>query len=218
MAFLFDQKLGTDITSYIYQYTKPKKLSSYRDILCLEESYKNLSREAKGLGVISQLLLGIINDYNFQELAYNKPNLFTKNIGYRGYSLFLGVNDLSRYPDVIGSLRMFLVFDDFPLTPVEIIVLDDESNVVNSYSIKENFVLSGVLSGQSFHYNIVDKNKLNTLELEYWNRLIHSSTELANTYLKKHFDGKISLYHNKITLESDFLDDIYYEYITTYLF
>ena len=223
MAFLLDQQLGTDITSYIYQFTKPKSIESYRDVLCLDMSRNQLG-QFSNRGFISQLLRGIINDYNFQEIAYHQPNLFTKNIGYLGYSLFLGVIDLSHYPDVIGSLRMFLVFDEFPLTPVEIIVLDDESTIVNRYSLKENLVLSGVLSGLNFHYNIVEKTKLNTLELEYWNRLIDSSTKLTNTYLEKHFDHKISLSYNNIKGESetdDVLDDyrqshLYYDYWSEY--
>lgn len=204
MSFLLENSLGPDISQYIYQFTKPKSIFSYRDVLCL-----------KGKDIIYQFLTGSNNNLDYQTIAYSDPNRFTKNIGYRGYSLFLGCIDLKFYPDVKGSLNMVLVFDEFPLTPIQIIVLDSNNTIVNCYPLKDNLVLSGVLASSLstlyFHYDIVDKKKLNTLELENWNRLIENSSQFANTYLVKHLDNKISISLKHIKSEEEREEDIYLE-------
>lgn len=210
MSFLLENKLGPDISQYIYQFTKPKSIFSYRDVLCLKGRRNSIASLAKE-GIIYQFLSGTGQDFDYQNISYSDPNLFTKNIGYRGYSLFLGYIDLKFYPDVKGNLKMMLVFDEFPLTPMEIIVLDSEGSIVNCYPLKDNLVLSGVLAHRGvrpgaqlyFYYDIVEKKKLNTLELENWNRLIENSSQFVNTYLAKHLDNKIIINYQHFKSDDD---------------
>ena len=184
MSFLLKNKLGNDITSLIYEFTKPKSLNTYKDCMVLTRQNKNIIYKIiKNSENISEKTQFIKNIIDF--------SIFTKNIGYEGYSLLLGI---------VGTLRIFLVFDEFPLVPTNIIILN-ENNLIHQYNISENYTLSGVLSNSNkFYYNILKKDKLNTLELKYWNNLLNNSTELVNILILKILNNKISIYYNIINI------------------
>ena len=42
MSFLLKNKLGNDITSLIYEFTKPKSLNTYKDCMVLTRQNKNI--------------------------------------------------------------------------------------------------------------------------------------------------------------------------------
>lgn len=188
MSFLLKNRLGDDITQIIYSYTKPKSISSYRDILLL----------TLGGGIIKDIICDMNPEFDYEKLS--NDSIFSRNIGYPGYSLFLGVIERKWYFNVMVSLKMYLVFDEWPLKAIEIIVVNTSGLIQESYLLSDK-VLQGVYLHSSFYYNINDKTHLNTLELENYDRLIENSNDLANLLLSKHFDNKIALPLNHIVEE-----------------
>ena len=85
---------------------------------------------------------------------------------------------------------MFLVFDGFPLIPVNLLILDNTETIIQTYSL-DNVVIGGFGETNSFYYNMTPLSQLNTLEKNNWNRHLSYSTELVNTLLNKHYTNKL---------------------------
>ena len=82
MSFLYQYTpLPQVITQYISQFTKPKTIKDYRDILCFPRSC-GVNRN-----VIQQLFNSSTPQWDIQEIA--NLDIFSLNIGYLGYSLYI---------------------------------------------------------------------------------------------------------------------------------
>jgi hypothetical protein len=182
MSFLYRHTpLPKYITEYIYKFTKPKTINDYKYIL------SDI--------VMHHLLNTSSHQWNIQKIV--DIDIFTQNIGYVGYSLYIGLIDQKPYRDITGSLKMYLVFDEFPLTPIHLLVLDRTKTIIQNYSL-DKFVIGGFGENRKFYYNITPFSKLNTLEKNNWNRLVSNSTDLVNTLFLKHYDNKIPLSYTYI--------------------
>ena len=196
MSFLLDHTtLTEDITNYIYQFTQPKKIDSYSDNLIWTITDKH------GYSYFTQLFQSEKPDFDYTQ--FSRMNVFSKNIGYYGYSLLIGYTSLKYYPQSLKNLRMILIFDEFlavsRLMAKEIVIVDSQNKIIDSWFISDNWVLSGVFSKrQTFYYSINQKNKINDLELENWINLIDNTSVIANNYITKHFQNKITLSYNYI--------------------
>lgn len=192
MSFLLENRLGTDITTIIKDFTKPKKYYDYKDTLYIPKRR------------ISNLYKNNIEVTDENELYYYANDyLFRQNLKYNGYSLFLGLIDLKYYYHINGSLGLYLIYDEFPLVIVEILILKSNGTIYERYKCQEDYCLGGYIIGnrlreKNYRYNITKKSKLNTLELEYWNNLEKNSIKILELILTKFHNNKIPIQYKLI--------------------
>ena len=191
MAFLLENTLGNDISKLIFEYTKPKNIHEYRDKLCWFQ--------LEHAELIKKIMTETNIDYNYEDIS--KSYVLSKNMRrFSTYKFYIGNIDLNplhsggEYSNVIGTISLYLEFDSSSGTVESIILLDDTGNIINKFKLQDSFALCGVFSKfHRFHFNIVNKSKLNTQELTHWNLLIKNSTDLVNTLLEKQNNNELDI-------------------------
>lgn len=135
----------------------------------------------------------------YYETLYDN-NIF-KNIGYYGYSFFLGLIDLKTYLSIRGSISLYIIFDiiNDKIKFMEIVTMNN-SNLLYKYKISENKCIGGVFNKGlygSFYFDINNLDNLTSIEKLNWYTLIQNITNIIE---KHNIDGNNDITINKLPI------------------
>jgi hypothetical protein len=202
MAYLLKKKLDENTYSIIISYLK--SWIHYKDcLIILSEPYTKhplfsnigkLTNVKNGNGKNGNVKNGngdraFLSNTDRKQSGYYETvydnNIF-KNIGYYGYSFFLGLIDLKKYFHIRGSISLYIIFDiiNDKIKLMEIVTMN-YSKLLHKYKISENKCIGGVFNKGlygSFYFDINNLDNLTSIEKQNWYTLIQNITNTIEKY------------------------------------